>query len=62
MSHLPPERIEELSTGGADAHLDTCADCRKSVTSARARRSLLKGLKDVTLTEAAFRRVEAKVI
>ena len=62
MSHLTPERIEELaSSSGADAHLTSCAECKKSVGSARARRMLLKGLKDVTLTEAAFRRVEAKL-
>ncbi len=62
MSHLPSERIEELaSSQGADAHLAGCAECRKAVGSARARRMLLTGLKDVTLTEAAFRRVEARL-
>lgn len=63
MSHLAPERIEELALpGGSDPHLEACAQCRSSVASARARHSLLKGMKDLTLTEAAFRRVEAKVM
>ena len=62
MTHLPPEKLEELATSkAADPHLAECAECRKAVGSARARRMLLKGLKDVTLTEAAFRRVEAKL-
>ena len=62
MSHLAPEKIEELAASkAADPHLTDCAECRKAVGNARARRSLLKGLKDVTLTEAAFRRVEAKL-
>lgn len=63
MSHLPPEKIEELAASkAADPHLAECAECRKAVGSARARRTLLKGMKDVTLTEAAFRRVEARLI
>lgn len=66
MSHLTPEQVEELAarpsaSPGTNGHVDGCADCRKLVGSARARRQLLKGLKDVTLTEAAFRRVEARL-
>ncbi len=62
MSHLLAERIEELAMSkAADPHLADCAECRKAVGSARARRMLLKGLKDLTLTDAAFRRVEAKL-
>jgi hypothetical protein len=62
MSHLPPEKIEALAVSKAvDPHLSGCAECRKAVGSARARRTLLKGMKDVTLTEAAFRRVEARL-
>ena len=62
MSHLAPEQIEAVASGGSDPHLESCADCRKSVASARARRSLLKGMKDITLTDVAFRRIEAKVM
>ena len=62
MTHLEPERIEELAASQAtDAHLAGCEECRKAVSSARARRVLLKGIKDITLTDAAFRRVEARL-
>ncbi|GEM_PF-2197507 len=63
MSHLTPEAIETLAASAAtDPHLATCAECRKALGSAKGRRALLKGMKDVTLTEAAFRRVEAKLM
>ncbi len=62
MSHLGPDRIEALAASrAADAHVDGCAECRQAVVAARGRRQLLKGLKDVTLTDAAFRRVEARL-
>ncbi len=63
MSHLAPEQLEAIAaSAGTDPHLADCAECRKAVTTARARRALLKGMKDFTLTDAAFRRVEAKVM
>jgi hypothetical protein len=63
MSHLSPDQIEALARSPAEQpHLEACAQCRQSVTQARARHRLLKGLKDLTLTDAAFRRVEAKVM
>ncbi len=63
MSHLTPEAIETLAASkSTDPHLESCAECRQSLVAAKGRRALLKGLKDVTLTEAAFRRVEARLM
>lgn len=62
MKHLAAEKLEELAQSQAsEPHLDSCAECRQALVAARGRRRLLKGMKDLTLTEAAFRRVEAKL-
>lgn len=62
MSHLDPERLETLARSQEqDAHLASCAECRGHVTRARARQQLLGGLKGYTLSDAAFRRVEARL-
>ncbi len=63
MSHLSPERLEELAQGGgADPHLEGCAECRASLVRARGRVKLLKELKPYTLADVAFQRVEAKLM
>src|SRR5690606_6777529 len=43
------------------AHLAACAECRADVKRARARQKLLGGLKPYTLSDVAFRRVEARL-
>jgi hypothetical protein len=63
--HLSDEERETVaadrSNGAFDAHLAECEVCRKHVADARARRRLLFGLTPYTLSDMAFRRVEAKV-
>ncbi len=65
MKHLEPEAIELAAKAAADGdvatHLAACADCRAQVKSARARQRLLGGLKPYTLSDLAFRRVEARL-
>ncbi len=66
MSHLDPEVIETLASGkstdsSAASHLASCAECRKGVSLARGRQQLLRGLKPYTLSDMAFRRVEARL-
>ncbi|MFZ5439404.1 MAG: AgmX/PglI C-terminal domain-containing protein [Myxococcota bacterium] len=64
MKHLDPEQLElearTPSTVHAE-HLTQCADCRAQVKSARARQRLLRGLEPYTLSDLAFRRVEARL-
>lgn len=59
MSHLSEEQLE--TTPLDDAHVKVCADCARKVKLARGRQQMLKGLRDVTLTDAAFRRIEARL-
>jgi hypothetical protein len=62
MSHLDPERIETIAhSREEDAHLAGCAECRGHVQRARARQQLLGAMKGYTLSDAAFRRVEARL-
>ncbi|HEY0881143.1 MAG TPA: hypothetical protein VGD87_06425, partial [Archangium sp.] len=65
MSHLDPERIElaakSAPAGDDAAHLASCADCKAQVKSARARQRLLGGMTPYTLSDMAFRRVEARL-
>src|SRR5262245_22327223 len=61
MSHLEPDDIEAAAQGTAFPHLEGCAACREAVRDAKGRRALLKGLKPYTLSDVAFRRVEAKL-
>lgn len=68
MSHLSPETIEQLArqpgSGPAQAqvHLAACSSCRASVRDAAGRQALLGGLKPYTLSDMAFRRVEARLM
>lgn len=65
MSHLDPERIElaakSAPAGDDAAHLASCAECKAQVKSARARQRLLGGMTPYTLSDMAFRRVEARL-
>jgi hypothetical protein len=62
-AHLGPDRIEALAArpAEAEAHLDACGDCRDAVTAARGRQQLVSGLVPYTLSDMAFRRVEARL-
>lgn len=65
MKHLGPEQLEQAAKtapeGELAAHLSSCAECRADVKRARARQKLLGGLKPYTLSDAGFRRVEARL-
>lgn len=68
MSHLAPELIETVARSesaapaDAKAHLASCAECRQAVSDARGRQKLLGGMKPYTLSDMAFRRVEARLM
>lgn len=68
MSHLSPETVEQLARqpgsgpAQAQAHLAACPSCRASVRDAAGRQALLGGLKPYTLSDMAFRRVEARLM
>lgn len=65
MKHLEPDVIEVAARtapeGDVAAHLASCAECRQHVASAKARQRLLGGLTPYTLSDVAFRRVEARL-
>jgi hypothetical protein len=61
MTHLGPEDIEVAAGGQAFEHLSGCEACRQAVADARGRRALLKGMQRYTLSDMAFRRVEARL-
>lgn len=65
-AHLSEEQLEQVAGGVSDAtldaHLGQCIDCRTAVRSARGRRRLLKALTPYTLSDMAFRRVEARLM
>lgn len=73
MKHLEPELIEaaaqegsspSLQAGSGDEvarHLFVCAKCRGQLRSAQGRLRMLAGMKSYTLSEVAFRRVEARL-
>ena len=65
MSHLEPETIEtaarETPAGDVAAHLGSCAECRGHVRRAQGRQRLLSGMTPYTLSDLAFRRVEARL-
>lgn len=67
MSHLDDAQREALAAGEgvgpeAAAHLASCAACEAAVRDAKGRRALLGGLRDYTLSDVAFRRVEARLV
>jgi hypothetical protein len=63
MSHIEAEKLEELAkSGGSDAHLDGCAECRASLKAATGRVRMLKALHPYTLGDVAFSRVEARLM
>lgn len=59
MSHLDQEQLE--NPGPHAEHLKSCAECRRAVSLARGRQRLLRGMKPYTLSDMAFRRVEARL-
>lgn len=66
MSHLNPEQLEALASGASaemtsQQHVASCPECRDAVRLARGRQKLLKGLTPYTLSDVAFRRVEARL-
>ncbi|MBL8916341.1 MAG: hypothetical protein JNM17_36915, partial [Archangium sp.] len=62
MSHLDQDQLEAADVQTVHAeHLKTCADCRRAVSLARGRQKLLRGMKPYTLSDMAFRRVEARL-
>ena len=68
MSHPTPEAIEGLArdpsagTASDRAHVTTCESCQAQVRDAAARGALLRGLRPYTLSDMAFRRVEARLM
>lgn len=65
-SHLTDEQFDLVASGKTDAtldgHLAGCADCRRAVKLAKGRQAMLKGLTPYTLSDMAFRRVEARLM
>ncbi len=65
MKHLDPEVLEtaarEAPGAEAAAHLTECAECRGHVRRAQGRQRMLSGMKPYTLSDMAFRRVEARL-
>ncbi len=65
-AHLSGEQLDQVASGSSDAtldaHLSGCTDCRTAVRSAQGRRKMLQGLTPYTLSDLAFRRVEARLM
>jgi len=65
VSHLDPEVLETAAktppTGDVAAHLASCSECRGHLKRAQGRQRLLAGLTPYTLSDMAFRRVEARL-
>ncbi|MCA2981136.1 MAG: hypothetical protein INH41_26220 [Myxococcaceae bacterium] len=65
-AHLTDEQREAVALGAGEPHLDAhlagCAECRGAVADAKGRRALLGGLTPYTLSDLAFRRVEARLM
>jgi len=63
-AHLTEEQQDAAARGDAafGAHLLDCADCRSAVRDAKGRQALLRGLTPYTLSDMAFRRVEARLM
>ncbi len=66
MTHLTPEQVQAVAQGTPDAlaqsHAETCPACRAALVDARGRVRLLAGLRAQTLSDVAFRRVEARLM
>jgi hypothetical protein len=67
VKHLDEAQREALAAGEAidaeaAAHAASCGECRSAVRDAKARRAMLSGLKAYTLSDMAFRRVEARLM
>jgi hypothetical protein len=65
VSHLTAEQVEAAAKaveGEVRGHLASCLTCQASVRDAAARQALLGGLRPYTLSDIAFRRVEARLM
>lgn len=68
MKHLAPEVLEALAEEPARGaasdlqHLEGCVRCQAALRDVVARRALLRGLVPFTLSDIAFRRVEARLM
>lgn len=65
MKHLEPDVIEAAARGTPSAeaaqHLSSCSECQGHLRRAKGRQRLLAGMKPYTLSDLAFRRVEARL-
>ena len=65
MKHLDPDVIEQAARAAPSAevaqHLSSCTECQGHVRRAKGRQRLLAGMKPYTLSDMAFRRVEARL-
>jgi hypothetical protein len=65
-AHLSDEQrdlvAKGLSDSAHDVHLASCIACRTAVRSAKGRQTMLQGLRPYTLSDIAFRRVEARLM
>jgi hypothetical protein len=68
VTHLDDAQREAVATGAPDvdaaatAHHAQCPECQAAVRDAKARRTMLAGLTPYTLSDMAFRRVEARLM
>jgi hypothetical protein len=67
VKHLDDAQREAVARGDAAdaeaaAHLAGCAECQAAVRDAKGRRAMLAGLQGYTLSDMAFRRVEARLM
>jgi hypothetical protein len=66
MKHLDEPQREALAQGAGEAeavaHAAACPSCAAAVRDAKARRAMLSGLTGYTLSDMAFRRVEARLL
>lgn len=61
-AHLTDDQLELAAKGGTFDHLASCASCTQRVDDAKGRLKLMGGLVPYTLSDMAFRRVEARLM
>jgi hypothetical protein len=62
MTHLTPEELELAAKGTSFPLLEGCPDCRTQVRQVKGRQALLAAVTPYTLSDVAFRRVEARLM
>lgn len=61
-AHLTPDELELAARAGSTSeHLASCAQCQADVKRAKGRQRLMGGMTKYTLSDVAFRRVEARL-